>query len=193
MKKLLSISVICMAAMMAACGGKQQSASEDADSLAVENIVEEETTSPDYVMLNLKGKVKSYEMSGFWWEIIGPKVEFDETGRIIKINGETPNLERNDKGQIIKYSYKEEYDSDCFDDGSQEYFYDENGVLVKMTTHSFWGDWDTVFKRDEGGNIVAWENLGPDGDKGTNKYIEFDEQGNWTKQGDATRKLTYWE
>ena len=191
--------MICMAAMMAACGGKQQSASEDADSLAVENIVEEETTSPDYVMLNLKGKVKSYEIKGFCWRILGDKVEFDEAGQVVKIDGKTPKLERNDKGQIIKYSYKEEDDTGEMYDCSKEYQYDGNGQLIKMTTYNFYGNWDSTFDRDNDGNIVTWKNI--DLVEGTipfkYKYTSFDEQGNWMKLSEgsevSTRTLTYWE
>lgn len=202
MKNSLAISAICMAAMMAACGSKQHSDESQeamADSMAIENVVEEETVSPDYVMLNLKERVKSYVIQGFCWRILGSKVEFNEAGLVVKIDGENPNLERNDKGQIVKYSYKEADDSGDMLDCSKEYEYDESGRLTKITTCSYCGDWESEFDRDDDGNIVTWKNISAV--EGTipfkYKYSGFDEQGNWTKLSEgsevSTRTLTYWE
>ena len=201
MKKTMYIMALTMmAAMVAACGSKQQSAeSQEADSLTVENIVEEEPISPDYVMLNLKGKVKSYEINGFCWKVLGSKVEFDETGQVVKIDGKKPNLTRNDKGQIVKYKYKEADEFGDLYDCSMEYQYGENDQLVRIKTSNMYDDWDSEFERDDEGNIVTWKNRSAaEGVIASKyKYQTFDEQGNRTKLSEgsevSSRKLTYWE
>lgn len=199
-KAMYFMALTMMAAMVAACGSKQQSAeSQEADSLTVENIVEEEPISPDYVMLNLKGKVKSYEINGFCWKVLGSKVEFDEAGQVVKIDGKKPNLTRNDKGQIVKYNYKEADEFGDLYDCSMEYQYGENDQLVKIKTSNMYDDWDSEFERDDEGNIVTWKNLSAaEGVIASKyKYQTFDEQGNWTKLSEgsevSSRKLTYWE
>ena len=199
-KAMYFMALTMMAAMVVACGSKQQSAeSQEADSLTVENIDEEEPISPDYVMLNLKGKVKSYEINGFCWKVLGSKVEFDETGQVVIIDGKKPNLTRNDKGQIVKYNYKEADEFGDLYDCSMEYQYDENDQLVRIKTSNMYDDWDSEFERDDEGNIVTWKNLSAaEGVIASKyKYQTFDEQGNWTKLSEGsevtTRKLTYWE
>lgn len=206
-KKMFLIAIISIGLM--ACGGSANKTAESQDVAVGDTLVEEaveveetsveETVSPDYVMLNLKGKVKSYEIKGFVRTIIGNKVEFNEAGQIIKIDGKKPNLERNDKGQITKYSFQEELEENYFEDASLSYFYDKDGQLIKIVNCNAYGSWDTTFKRDENGNIITWTNK--DHVEGTIsfklQYKNFDENGNWTKLTEdgevSTRKLTYWE
>ena len=199
MKKNLFLIAITSIGLMA-CGGKQQSAENQeaaTDTLTVEEPVVEETVSPDYVMLNLKGKVKSYELSGAdYCDFVGGKVEFNEEGLIVKVNGEKADLERNDKGQITKYTW--EVHLEDLEDEFNIYCYDENGQVKKIEYHGNFCDYDHTLERDENGNVVKRINKSPTEGNSTDKYkyTEFDEQGNWTKctsDGKITRKITYWE
>jgi len=203
MKKILFLIAITSIDLMA-CGGKQQPAENldaAADTTVIEEAVVEETVSPDYVMLNLKGKVKSYEIKGKTnhWDIIGLKVSFDENGTITKVEGDKAKLERNDKGQIIKYSFVDEWEPDFFDKGYLEYSYDENGQLVKISTTTPMDGWDVVFEKDANGDITKWiiKNVVDGTIPYKYVYQEYDEKGNWTKRTidgqSSTRKITYWE
>lgn len=203
MKKNLFLIAITSIGLMA-YGGKQQPAENldaAADTTVVEEAITEETVSPDYVMLNLKGKVKSYEIKGETnhWDIIGLKVSFDENGTITKVEGDKAKLERNDKGQIIKYSFVDEWEPDFFDKGYLEYSYDENGQLVKISTTTPMDGWDVVFEKDANGDITKWiiKNVVDGTIPYKYVYQEYDEKGNWTKRTidgqSSTRKITYWE
>ena len=203
MKKNLFLIAITSIGLMA-CGGKQQSAENQeaaTDTLTVEESVVEETVSPDYVMLNLKSKVKSYEIKGEanHWDVIGFKVSFDENGTIAKVEGDKAKLERNDKGQIIKYSFLEQWDPELFDRGYLEYSYDENGQLVKISTTTPLDSWDIILEKDENGDIAKWIIKSVVEGTITSKYAyqEYDEKGNWTKRTidgqSSSRKITYWE
>ena len=203
MKKKIFLIAITSIGLMA-CGGKQQPAENldaAADTTVIEEAVVEETVSPDYVMLNLKGKVKSYEIKGETnhWDIIGLKVSFDENRTITKVEGDKAKLERNDKGQIIKYSFVDEWEPDFFDKGYLEYSYDENGQLVKISTTTPMDGWDVVFEKDANGDITKWiiKNVVDGTIPYKYVYQEYDEKGNWTKRTidgqSSTRKITYWE
>lgn len=203
MKKNLFLIAITSIGLMA-WGSKQQPAENldaAADTTVIEEAVVEETVSPDYVMLNLKGKVKSYEIKGETnhWDIIGLKVSFDENGTITKVEGDKAKLERNDKGQIIKYSFVDEWEPDFFDKGYLEYSYDENGQLVKISTTTPMDGWDVVFEKDANGDITKWiiKNVVDGTIPYKYVYQEYDEKGNWTKRTidgqSSTRKITYWE
>lgn len=203
MKKNLFLIAITSIGLMA-YGGKQQPAENldaAADTTVVEEAITEETVSPDYVMLNLKGKVKSYEIKGETnhWDIIGLKVSFDENGTITKVEGDKAKLERNDKGQIIKYSFVDEWEPDFFDKGYLEYSYDENGQLVKISATTPMDGWDVVFEKDANGDITKWiiKNVVDGTIPYKYVYQEYDEKGNWTKRTidgqSSTRKITYWE
>ncbi|MBO4906969.1 MAG: hypothetical protein J5486_08065 [Bacteroidaceae bacterium] len=202
MKKTVLFLTICGAALVMSCGGnKTKGEAEDADSLALEEDTEVvEAVSPDYLMLDLKGKVKSFSISGEYWDVIGNNVEFDEDGLICQINGETPNLERNDEGQITKYSWEVVYDYPEYPETeSYTYTYDEQGQVLKIEYRGAFCDYDCTFERDDEGNITKRINKSAtQGNTSTRiEYSEFDEKGNWTKcKADGKtviRQLTYWE
>lgn len=204
MKKNLFLIAITSIGLMA-CGGKQQPAENldaAADTTVVEEAIIEETVSPDYVMLNLKGKVKSYELSsaddGNYWDFVGGKVEFDENGLIIKVNDQKAKLERNDKGQITKYTWKEQMEEDYWEDANYMYSYDEKGQVTEIEYHGCYADYNSTFERNENGDVIKRINKSLTQGNETNKYqyTEFDEHGNWTKcisNGTIIRKITYWE
>jgi len=158
--------------------------------------------SRDYVMLNLKGKVKSYELSsadnGNYWDFVGGKVEFDENGLIIKVNDQKVKLERNDKGQITKFTWKEQMEEDYWQDVNYMYSYDEKGQVTEIEYHGCYADYNSTFERNENGDVIKRINKSLTQGNETNKYqyTEFDEHGNWTKcisNGTIIRKITYWE
>lgn len=204
MKKNLFLIAITSIGLMA-CGGKQQPAENldaAADTTVVEEAIIEETVSPDYVMLNLKGKVKSYELSstnnGHYWDFVGEKVEFDENGLIVKVNNQKAQLTRNDKGQITNFTWREQFEEDDWEDVCYIYTYDENGQVTNIEHHGCWAEYNCTFVRDDNGNVTKRINKSPTEGTITDKYAytEFDKQGNWTKcksDGTITRKITYWE
>ena len=160
------------------------------------------TDNPDYVMLNLKGKVKSYKIDGevSYWDIVGSNVEFNRNGKIISLEGEKARLNRNGKGQIAKYSY-EFYAEDFEEWGtrSSEFTYDSSGRIVNIKITTPYDRWNNGFVYDRNGDIKYWvvkSAIDPEW-KIEYKYQAYDKYGNWTKRTidgvPSVRTITYWE
>lgn len=165
------------------------------------SIAQSSSTSPDYKMLNLKGKVKSYTIEGEvgYWDIIGRFVEFDRNGKIITVEGNKAKLFRNAKGQIVKYTY--EYYSE--DDGewitrTSDYTYDQYGRIANIRLTTPFDSWNNRFERDWNGDIKNWvvkSSIDPEFKK-KYEYQAYDKYGNWTRRTidgvTSVRRITYY-
>lgn len=159
------------------------------------------TPSPDYVMLNLKGKVKSFRILGEvpYWDVIGTGVEFDRNGRIVKAEGSKVRMDRDKQGRIVKYVFDKIWDPDEPGRGSCTYTYNSKGQVTNIKILTPYDEWNNGFERDKNGDIVKWlafSSVDPV-IKFNYVYQEYDQHGNWTKcviEGvPITRILTYWE
>jgi hypothetical protein len=191
MKKPNVITIIAIISLMA-FGGWQQAVAQ----------IHDANENPDYVMLNLKGKVKSYKIDGevSYWDIVGSKVEFDRNGKIIGVEGNTPKLLRNRKGQIAKYSY--EFYAEEFEEWgtrSSEFTYNQDGQITNILITTPYDKWNNGFVYDRNGDIAFWivkSSIDPEWQI-VYKYQEYDQYGNWTKRTidgvPSVRTITYWE
>ena len=191
MKKPNVITIIAIISLMA-FGGWQQAVAQ----------IHDANENPDYVMLNLKGKVKSYKIDGevSYWDIVGSKVEFDRNGKIIGVEGNTPKLLRNRKGQIAKYSY--EFYAEEFEEWgtrSSEFTYNQDGQITNILITTPYDKWNNGFVYDRNGDIAFWivkSSIDPEWQI-VYKYQEYDKYGNWTKRTidgvPSVRTITYWE
>ena len=191
MKKPNVITIIAIISLMA-FGGWQQAVAQ----------IHDANENPDCVMLNLKGKVKSYKIDGevSYWDIVGSKVEFDRNGKIIGVEGNTPKLLRNRKGQIAKYSY--EFYTEEFEEWgtrSSEFTYNQDGQITNILITTPYDKWNNGFVYDGNGDIAFWivkSSIDPEWQI-VYKYQEYDKYGNWTKRTidgvPSVRTITYWE
>ena len=158
-------------------------------------------TAQDRKLLDLKGNVKSFKVSGYFE---GPtafsnEAVFDEKGSFI-LDEEFGSYTRNEDGQIIELICNDFDDQGDESWRSEAYIYDENGLLQKVKHYTDEMCWESTFERNSNGDIVVCKDYVPESHEETVTHINYrtyDEEGNWTSLEyngiEVTRKLTYWK
>lgn len=194
MKRLLPI-FLAACAVVACTGGSKTNQNTDSSS---------EYTSPDRQMLGIRGNVLAVYQEYINTDSLGTPdsdeegddfilrdtILFDSEGKILKgefsyYTADTYNVTRDSEGRIIRLAS----DTAKTDFEENFEFKYKNGVLASHTSEMFgelYFSSETKYTYDDKGFILTIHDEGNSDelqftDLITRKYLEYDEQGNWTK------------